>query len=483
MVMGSRRGKCAGCEELAKRVAVLEEQVALLAEENERLRSELAAAKKNSSNSSKPPSSDIVKPKNSQGKGKTGQARRGKRKIGGQPGHPRNARTPFAADEIDQTYEYYHEACPDCGGQLKNSRQDDRVIQQVELAEKPFVVSEHRGRAQWCPCCQTVQQADLPPEIVRAGLVGPRMTALVGYLKGVCHVSYRKLQEFFVDVLRLPISTGQLAKLTGKIAAALDAAYEELRYALPSQVQVGADETGHKENGRKMWTWCLQTSTPAGFTFYAIDSSRGSGVLETLLGEDFAGTLSCDFFSAYRKFQQTANPSVQYCWAHLIRDVRFLTTLSDKVTKNYGERLMARIGKLFHDWHRRDDSTRLASNKRLAKRRAELLAVAKRPPPRKEAQNIADRFRHYADDYFRFLDDWSIEPTNNSREQALRHAVIDRKITQGTRGQNGRRWCARIWTVLATCRQQHRSPFRFVEQAVAAYFTDRDSPSLMHGKA
>ncbi len=206
------------------------------------------------------------------------------------------------------------------------------------------------------------------------------MTALVGYHKGVCHVSYRKLQEFFVDVLRLPISTGQLAKLTGKIAAALDAAYEELRYALPSQVQVGVDETGHKENGRQMWTWCLQTPTPAGFMFYAIDSSRGSGVSETLLGADFAGTLSCDFFFAYRKFQQTTNPSVQYCWAHLIRDVQYLTTLSDKVTKNYGERLMARIGKLFHDWHRRDDSTRSAADKQLAKRQAELLAVAKRPP-------------------------------------------------------------------------------------------------------
>lgn len=481
--MRSRREQCVSCEELSKRVAVLEAQVALLLAENERLRRELAAAKKNSSNSSKPPSSDIVKPITSKVKSKSGKGRRAKRKIGGQPGHPRHSRTPFAADEIDQSHEYYLEACPDCGGRLKNARQADRVIQQVELSEKPFIVSEYRGRAHWCPCCQAVQQAELPPEIVRAGLIGPRMTALVGYLKGVCHVSYRKLQEFFGDVLHLPISTGQLAKLTSKIAAALDAAYEELREALPSQVQIGSDETGHKENGRKMWTWCLQAPTSAGFTFYAIDPSRGSGVLETLLGDEFVGTLSCDYFSAYRKFQQAANLSVQYCWAHLIRDVRFLTTLPDKVTNNYGQRLMERIGRLFHDWHRRDDFTQSKANKRLAKRQAELLAVAKRPPPRTEAQNIADRFRHNGVDYFRFLNDWSIEPTNNGREQALRHAVIDRKITQGTRGQNGRRWCERIWTVLATCRQQHRSPFQFIEQAVSASFTDRVSPSLMLGKA
>ncbi len=426
----------------------------------------------------KPPSSDIVKPapQAASGKGKSG-----KRKIGGQPGHRRNQRTPFSPDEIDQTYQYYHEACPDCGGKLQNSRQADRVIQQVELVEKPFVVSEHRGLAQWCPCCQAVCRADLPPVIVCAGLIGPRMTALAGYLKGVCHVSYEKLREFFRDVLHLPISTGQLVKLTGKLASALGSAYDELRTALPAQVQVGADETGHKENGRKMWTWCFQAPGPTGFTLFRIDSSRGSQVLEAVLGEKFCGTLSCDFFSAYRKFQRTANLSLQYCWAHLIRDVRYLTTLSDQVTKNYGDRLLKKVKQLFHDWHRRESLSVSASKRRLDKRREELLTTGKRAPPRKEAQNIADRFRDYADDYFRFLANWSIEPTNNGRERALRHAVIDRRITQGTRGANGRRWCERIWTVLATCRQQGRSPFEFLEETIANHFAQRQTPLLLSG--
>jgi transposase len=461
---------------LAKRVAALEKQVAALLADNQRLREQLAASKKDSSTSSKPPSSDIVKPGSSESGSKRG---RGKRRIGGQPGHRRNLRTPFSPEEIDHSWEYFHEACPDCGGKLQNSRQADRVIQQVELVERPFVVSEHCARTQWCPCCQKVYRAPLPLEVLRAGLVGPRMTALVGYLKGVCHVSYEKLREFFGDVLNLPISTGQLAKLTRKMAMALDRAYEELREALPSEAQVGTDETGHKENGRKMWTWCFQTPSVDGFTFFAIDSSRGSQVLEAVLGNQFSGTLSCDFFSAYRKFQHTASPSLQYCWAHLIRDVRFLTTLSDKVTKNYGERVLKEIERLFHDWHRRGDVSRSAANKRLAKRRVKLLAIAKRAPPRKEAQNIAERFRHYKDEYFRFLDDWSIEPTNNGRERALRHAVIDRKITQGTRSCNGRRWCERIWTALATCRQQNRSPFKYLAQNLTAHYSDRLPPSLL----
>jgi transposase len=440
------------------------------------LETEVARLRKDSSNSSKPPSSDIVQPKTAQSKRK-GRGR--ERKIGGQPGHPRQMRKPFGPDEIDQAYEYFCKACPDCGGELQNSRTPDRIVQQVELIEKPFVVSEHRARAQWCPRCRAVHRADLPRETLGAGLVGPRLTALVGYLKGACHVSYDKLREFFRDVLRLPISTGQLVKLTHKLTRALDPIYDALRQALPSQAQVGSDETGHKENGRRMWTWCMQTPGAEGFTFYAIDPSRGSGVLRAMLGEEFSGTLGCDFFSAYRKFQQETNVAVQYCWAHLIRDVRFLTTLPDQVTRNYGERLLEKMRRLFHDWHRRCDVSRSKANVQLRRRREELVATAKRPPPRGDARNIADRFRRHADDYFRFLDDWSIEPTNNGRERALRHVVIDRKITQGTRGESGRHWCERIWTTLATCRQQSRSPFDFLDQAITAHLANVEPPSLL----
>ncbi|MGH7490057.1 MAG: IS66-like element ISCku6 family transposase, partial [bacterium] len=57
--------------------------------------------------------------------------------------------------------------------------------------------------------------------------------------------------------------------------------------------------------------------------------------------------------------------------------------------------------------------------------------------------------------------------------------VIDRKITQGTRGEAGRRWCERIWTVLATCAQQGRSAFDFLYHSIVAHFTSQASPSLL----
>ena len=76
-------------EAQARRLATLEATVA-------RLQEQLAAARKNSATSSKPPSSDIVKPPKPPPP--DGQARR---KIGGQPGHPKHERDPFPPEAIN----------------------------------------------------------------------------------------------------------------------------------------------------------------------------------------------------------------------------------------------------------------------------------------------------------------------------------------------------------------------------------------------
>jgi len=56
----------------------------------------------------------------------------------------------------------------------------------------------------------------------KAGLVGPRLTALVGYLKGACHCSFSTIRKFLKDVVGVSISRGQLRKVCGKVAHSLD---------------------------------------------------------------------------------------------------------------------------------------------------------------------------------------------------------------------------------------------------------------------
>ena len=99
----------------------------------------------------------------------------------------------------------------------------------------------------------------------------------------------------------------------------------------------------------------------------------------------------------------------------------------------------------------------------------EARAATKRVPPGKHAQNLAKRFHKHGEAYFQFITTPGIEPANNLAEQAIRFVVIDRRVTQGTRSETGRRWCERIWTTIATCAQQGRSVFAFLLESVDAH--------------
>ncbi len=466
----SRRELFATIRRLEARNAELTEHLEQQAQRIDKLEAELAKARKNSSTSSKPPSSDIVKPPKSP-------TATGKRKIGGQPGHKKHERPPFPPEAVKETRVHTLEVCPDCGGRLRPAPNDPRVIQQVEIVETPIEITEHRGCAYWCKHCQRVHYAPLPPEVEKGGLVGPRLTALIGFMKGTCHMSFSTIRKFLRDVVGVTISRSHLSNVANKVSEALRETYEDLLRRLPSESHLNVDETGHKENGRRLWTWCFRAEA---YTVFHIAETRSSKVLWDFLGEEFNGVLGCDYFSAYRKYMKECDILVQFCLAHLIRDVKFLITLSDPDTVAYGQDILDALRLLFHVFHRREQMSESAFATALGDAREAVLAAALvDAPPAAEVQNMVNRFRQHGDAYFQFITTPGIEPTNNLAEQAIRFVAIDRHITQGTRSPTGRTRCERIWTILATCAQQGRSAFDFLREAVEAHFNGRPAPALV----
>jgi transposase len=453
--------ECPRCVELEARIAVLEGQLAKL--------------QKHSGNSSKPPSSDIVKPPKKQ----TKPGRRRKRRIGGQPGHPRHERRPFTEEELDRQWVWRYDACPCCSGPLvDDSRRPPRVIQQIELPPATVDIEQHESQPQRCRRCRKTFSPQFPEPLRKAGLVGPRLTALVGFLKGACHMSYGAIHKYFRDVIGAPISRGMLPKLVGKVSAGLADPYEALLAMLPREDRLNVDETGHKENGRRMWTWCFRAYL---YTVYKISPSRGSDVLLEVLGREFNGVLGCDYFSAYRKYMRlNENVVLQFCLAHFIRDAKFLAEHPDQRNQSHGKRLLADLRKLFGVIHRRDEYASPATFQRaLEAARNELVWNATMESPHtREAAALEQRFYKHVDDYFRFISDPQVEPTNNLAEQAIRFVAVHRRLTQGTRGADGQRWCERIWTVIQSCAQQGRSVYEFLCAAVTANFASHPAPSL-----
>ena len=442
------------------------------------------------STSSKPPSSDITKPP----KGGSGSRGNKKRKSGGQKGHTKHERKLFKPDEIDTAWLY---TFIDEEG-LEPIAEDDpdedawRIVQQIQWRRRSLRIIEHRARRYRRIDSGRIVAAPLPEGIRRGELLSPGLIGLVAYLKGACHLSYSSIQYFFAEVMGIQLCIGLLSKAIAKAADELAKPYQEVLAALPRQPVLGIDETGHRHMGQRCWAWCLQSrGTPAtddgpalpGFTCFVIDPSRGSGVVKNLLGEKYGGTVVCDYYGVYRKcLDDMAGLRVQFCWSHLIREFKFLLTLPSVIAQKYGVRVLKIVRRMFGLWHRRTDLGEHYYRRALDHARVDLLKAGRSKSNHTEVRRLAKRFSsRFIGSYFTFMEHAGVDPTNNRTEQKIRFVVIDRKVTQGTKAEVGRQWCQRIWTTIASCRQQGQQLYHFITEAIKAKLGIKHSyPSLVY---
>jgi len=434
------------------------------------LEDKIAKLSKNSRTSSKPPSSDITTDKNSN-KGGAGK----KRKRGAQNNHQGTTRSPFGKDEVDKVEKLtvLHK-CPDCHGSVTEAFKHNSKTQQVaELIEKPIFITEYIRSAFWCANCNKFHYALLPEGVIENQLFGPRLQAMVGYMKGTLHCSYSGIQETLKDIFKISVCRGLLCNTIRRINKAIEVPYNQMQEYIKTVKTLFIDESGWKNNGTRYWAWVFATKL---VSFFTIEKSRGSIVLKKILGEVFKGAIVSDFFSAYIKY---ANALQQFCLAHLIRDIKFLITLPDPLEQKFGKKLILQFRLLFYLWHLREKIPKEKYKRCMNKVTDKIKRILQNPDMPKHTTRIAKRFHKRWDSIFRFIFNEDLEPTNNRAEQAIRALVLDRKVTQGSRSLMGRQWNARIWTVLSTCKKQNKSSYQFIIASIKAFHFGQPYPSLI----
>jgi len=161
------------------------------------------------------------------------------------------------------------------------------------------------------------------------------------------------------------------------------------------------------------------------------------------------------------------------CWSHLQRDFRrHADGLGEQ--KTFGEQGVPLVAQVFAAWHayqhEHHDRTRLQAD--IAPIQTELLRLLEKAF-QKRARNRWHR--QFANNLlkvwpalwtFTILD--GVEPTNNPAERSLRAPVIHRKLSHGTRSQDGERFAERALSAAATCRLQHRSLFAYLSDLIVA---------------
>lgn len=445
------------------------EVIIYLLKENHHLRERIAVLEKNSNTSSKPPSSDIVKQPSEQ-------RQPGVRKSGAQPGHKGHFRKKLSADKVDDTKEFHLEVCPECGeDKLEDEITENLRVQQVaELPERSIVVTEYRMHGRFCPCCGIVQYPKLPEGIIPNQVMGTRLLSLIGYMKGNMSISLSELQQFLRYVIGLTISQGTIGNAIFRVSDALAKPYDEVAKQLQKQESLHVDETGWKDCGKKLWVWLFCSGALA---FFTIQNSRGCKVLKQVLGETFPGAITSDFYSAYVCY---ANALQQFCLAHLIRDIKFLTTLPCLATVEFGNSMLAQFKQVFALWHNRSsyEPDYFVRDVNIIKH--DILTLISGSIPAGKATTMQRRLLKHWDSIFRFLAHPELlQPTNNLAERTLRHLVKMRRVSQGSRGTKGQLWVSRIMTVLETCKKQNRNPWEFIQLAVNSHFFNIPAPTLV----
>jgi transposase len=441
--------------------AIIRLLLAKIAELEERLN-------KTPQNSSLPPSTQHPHAKPLTGKAKS------KKKRGGQPGHPKHERPLLPSGDCDDIQILKPTECRRCGQKLAGCDPEPLRHQVWELPEiKPHVTEYQRHRLT-CRDCSTSTCAELPPG-VPVGQSGPRLIAFSGLLMAYFRQSKRRTALFLEALLNQPCCAGLTVKMEQQVTQALRPPYDELVEQLPVQDQLGMDESPTKEGTDKAWLW---TAVASAFTVFGVRLSRSAALLEEWLGDTFDGVITCDRAKMY-----WAHGRLQWCWAHLKRDFQALVDSSDGTVKRLGHDLMRPTCELFDLWARYRDGTltRRGWLRLMQPIRQEIDALLLRGAFSASARlrGMCNPLYDHRDRLWTFLEVEGVEPTNNASERALRHAVIWRKLSFGTQSAAGSRFVETMLTTIETCRQQNRSIFDFVTQAVAAHFAGQPAPSLL----
>jgi transposase len=190
------------------------------------------------------------------------------------------------------------------------------------------------------------------------------------------------------------------------------------------------------EDGVNRYTWGYSTPTERYFLY---GRGRDAKQVEEVLGEEFEGVLVTDYYAAYNCY----DGDHQRCWAHLLRDIEKQVKLYEEHTEL--RQVQIKIKDLFQEGKRVQNSSMTLIERHTRRRglETELLTVVTPYLDRAKKQHpfhtLAKRIDKYVDEHFTFVLGTEIPATNNAAERAVRHGVIARKISGGTRSKAGTR--------------------------------------------
>lgn len=382
----------------------------------------------------------------------------------GKHGH----RPPPAPDQVRQAFDApLPAACPRCGAAVEEHAV--AVRHQTEIPRRPIVrqFNVHLGS---CSRCGKPVQGRHPPQTSDAlgaacSQLGPDAQAAVVQLSKEAGLSHGKVSACLAALFGITLTRGACAQIALRAARRLRGCYEQVRQSIAGSERINADETGWRVGGRPAWlhVWVGEQATCC-----ATDPHRGAGALEQVIGLDYDGVLGHDGLATYDRFKAAAH---QQCLAHLLRRLRGLLAVATRGAARLPRALIALFTAAIHrrNEHLAGRLTALELERSRDAGEEELLRLvrARRWVPAYET--LCDHLHRHFSQWLTFLSAPEVEATNWPAEQAIRPAVVNRKVWGGNRTRAGAEAQAVLTSVWQTARRQGLVALDFVSQALCAF--------------
>jgi len=413
---------------------------------------------------------------------RAGQDEGRKKKAGkqkGAKGHGRKVELAVTGVEVHQA-----QVCVACGKELGVEAgfegRTGLYVLDIEMGNPGLQVShiKHIYGDTRCSCghisrtepgrCETEEGWEV--ELTEWHLAGPLLVSLIIALSLRMRLSRPRIQEFLNDWLGIYLSVGVINQAIAEGGRAVEPVEEELIAAVKQSELLHVDETGWKENGRLLWLWVLVTTD---VTLFLIGRRSWEVIADALDG--FAGWLMSDGYQSYRRYGKRLR-----CLAHLVRKARGLSESLTPEAQEFGEKTLAYMADFIKGIYR----ARAGPGANLKEEFAEQLAELKtwcekyRDSKHEKTRQLARELLNDWEAIWTVLEHPELPITNNIAERALRHWVIARKISYGTRTQQGSRAFTLLASVIDTCRQRKVSPWTYLAEVIAERRQGNPAPPL-----
>lgn len=415
----------------------LQEQIAALKEENQVLRQQLFGLKRRK-------------------RGKNGNASdsavQEPKKRGPPLGHQGSSRRKPEAERVDKTVVLRLEACPCCGGMLKEV-ETVRERYEEEIVPIPLVVIRYLIKGGYCVRCRKVVYPKVP-ETIGNRHFGVHFLLYVAYLRYVMHLPENKITTLLNDTYDARISVGTVVAYLQQAAELFGDDYKRLKKELRDARICHYDDTGLRVNGENRWLWTFLTKEAV---LYLTRRNRGKNVVIEVLGEDYDGVSTQDFYPSF----DGAPGRKQKCWSHLLVAARKLMELKKPPPRSF--EFYEGLTQIYEDAKALEQTLTSAEDRERAFTelvgRLERFATQEGVWEDHRLKTLVKRAQKYSRELFTFIICPGVEPTNNAAERALRPRVRQRKIWGCFRTENGSENADILMSALETMRKQRKDLF------------------------